>query len=219
MANEFETTSSQPPRKRASDSLRKHTADTLAAAFADGQLSTTEFDERTAEAWKSTFADELEPLTADLSPVTRRVSDPAPLTPPPRSDALAYLTDQPGGSSFSLSFMGGTDKTGDWHVAPTHSSFSVMGGNGLDLREARLSAPETVINAFAVMGGIEIIVPEDVRVIDDGIGLMGGFGMSNHHSCTMSQRDLPADAPLIRIRGFALMGGVDILRAARGAQL
>lgn len=216
MANDLEPTSSQPPRKRASDALRQQTADTLAAAFADGQLSTTEFDERTSQAWHATFSDELALLTADLSPVARHEAASVQRT---HSNAIAYVTDQPGGSGFSLAIMGGTEKRGDWHVAPAHSSLAVMGGNELDLREARLSSSETVINAFAVMGGIDIIVPEDVRVIDDGIGIMGGFGISNHRSCTMSQKDLPSDAPVIRIRGFALMGGVDILRAARDARL
>lgn len=212
-------------RKRASDSARKRAADTLAAAFSDGQITMAEFDQRTAQAWAAVYADELERLTADLSPAASVARRDAPLASPDalarrsHSDALAYLTDQPGGSSFSVAVMGGTEKAGDWHIAPTHSSLAVMGGNSLDLRHAQLSARETVINAFAVMGGVEIIVPEDVRVVDDGFALMGGFGISNHRSCTMSQRDLPDEAPVFRIRGFALMGGVGIVRASRDAQL
>lgn len=94
-----------------------------------------------------------------------------------------------------------------------------MGGNDLDLRNATLSAHETVINAFAVMGGIDIIVPDDVRVIDDGIGVMGGFELRDDPSSTTSHDHLPSDAPLVRVRGLALMGGVDIIRAARDAQI
>ena len=62
-------------------------------------------------------------------------------------------------------------------------------------------------------------MPEDVRVIDDGIGIMGGFGKEDHTSCTVSVADLPADAPVVRVRGFARMGGVGIIRAARGARV
>ena len=94
-----------------------------------------------------------------------------------------------------------------------------MGGNALDLREARLASRETTVNAVAIMGGIDIIVPDDVRVIDDGIGIMGGFGIEDHPSCTVSVAQLPADAPVIRVRGLALMGGVGITRAARGARV
>ena len=104
-------------------------------------------------------------------------------------------------------------------MAPTHTSITLMGGNALDLREARLASRETTIYALSIMGGIDIIVPEDVRVIDDGVGIMGGFGMEDHPSCTLSVAQLPADAPVIRVRGLALMGGVGITRAARGVRV
>lgn len=100
-----------------------------------------------------------------------------------------------------------------------HTSVAVMGGNTIDLREARLAAQETVINAVTLMGGVEIIVPEDVRVIDNGASLMGGFEARDHESCTLPLADLPADAPVIRVRGLAFMGGVEIIRAARGARV
>ena len=100
-----------------------------------------------------------------------------------------------------------------------HTSVALMGGNSLDLREARFAAQETVINALALMGGIEIIVPDDVRVVDDGVGIMGGFGVEDHESCTVSVAELPADVPVVRVRGLALMGGVGIVRAARGAHV
>lgn len=135
------------------------------------------------------------------------------------TDTTLPVSTWPGGSSFSFSIMGGAEKKGDWHIAPAHTSITVMGGNELDLRHATLSSQETVINAVSVMGGIEIIVPDNVRVIDDGVGLMGGFGIEDDPSCTTRQEALPADAPVIRVRGLALMGGVSIVRAARGANL
>ena len=83
----------------------------------------------------------------------------------------------------------------------------------------RDTAAKHLQNAVAIMGGIDIIVPDDVRVIDDGIGIMGGFGIEDHPSCTVPVAQLPADAPVIRVRGLALMGGVGITRAARGARV
>ncbi|AQQ14338.1 hypothetical protein CGLAU_01755 [Corynebacterium glaucum] len=213
------------PRKRAGNADRQHVAAILHDAFSDGQLSLNEFDERTREAWAAVYSDELATLTADLSPVAP-VSPVSPVAHSasvavtrPRSDALSYVTGESGGSGTSISMMGGIDRRGDWHVAPTHTSLTLMGANLLDLRHARLSSAETVINAFACMGGIEIIVPEDVRVVDGGIGIMGGFGIRNDRSCTVRMDQLPADAPVIRVRGMALMGGVEIRRAARNAEL
>ena len=200
-----------PPRKRASDAERDTAAKHLQDAFADGQISMAEFDERSRALYAATYADELPGLVEDLSPAKRPDREVAP--------SHALVTGESGGSAFTLSVMGGSERTGQWLMAPTHTSLTLMGGNALDLREARLASRETTINAVAIMGGIDIIVPEDVRVIDDGIGIMGGFGIEDHPSCTVPVAQLPADAPVIRVRGLALMGGVGITRAARGARV
>ena len=200
-------TTPNAPRKRASNTERERISQLLADAHVDGQLSLTEFDDRTKALWAATYADELPALVADLTPVEHG------------SGTLEPITSQPGGSALSFSIMGESVKKGRWHVAPTHTSITVMGGNDLDLRNATLSAHETVINAFAVMGGIDIIVPDDVRVIDDGIGVLGGFELRDDPSSTTSHDHLPSDAPVVRVRGLALMGGVDIIRAARDAHI
>ena len=184
-----------PPRKRASDSERDEAAKHLQDAFADGQISLAEFDDRSRALYAATYSDELPALVEDLSPVERPDS-PTPATT--SANSRAVVTGESNGSAFSL---------------------SLMGGNSLDLREARFAAQETVINALALMGGIEIIVPDDVRVVDDGAGIMGGFGVEDHESCTVSVAQLPADVPVVRVRGLALMGGVGIVRAARGARV
>jgi predicted membrane protein len=49
----------------------------------------------------------------------------------------------------------------------------MIGGVQLDLRHARFGGLAATIHAYALMGGIEIIVPEDIEV--DVAGLMGGF--------------------------------------------
>lgn len=200
-----------PPRKRASDAERDTAAKHLQDAFADGQISMAEFDERSRALYAATYADELPGLVEDLSPVKRPDREASP--------SHTLVTGESGGSAFTLSVMGGSERTGQWLMAPTHTSLTLMGGNALDLREARFAAHETTVNAVAIMGGIDIIVPEDVRVIDDGIGIMGGFGIEDHPSCTVPVAQLPADAPVIRVRGLALMGGVGITRAARGARV
>lgn len=200
-----------PPRKRASDSERDATAKHLQDAFADGQISMSELDERSRAVYAATYADELPALVEDLSPVKHADREVCP--------SRALVTGERGGSAFTLSVMGGSERTGQWLMAPTHTSITLMGGNALDLRDARLASHETTINAVAIMGGVDIIVPDDVRVIDDGVGIMGGFGIEDHRSCTVSVAELPADAPVIRVRGLALMGGVGITRAARGARV
>lgn len=211
------------PRKRVSQSRRNAVTDQLAAAYADGQITTDEFDERTKSAWNAVYEDELTVLTADLAPIDDGLPQVrpghSPSTRPTASPANKFVTGQPGGVGSSIAFMGGVVRTGDWTIAQNHSSVAFMGGTDINLLKAHLSSANTRINATAFMGGIEIIVPEDVRVKCEGGAFMGGFGVKDHRSVTISQSELPADAPTITITGFAFMGGVDIIRAARSARV
>lgn len=210
---------------RASDDDRHRAAEALSRAFAQGQLDYEEFDERTRTIWATRYREDLLTPLADLYPDPARELEPqTPAVRPhhtpqprPRTTSLEQVTGNTGGTSFSFALMGGTEYAGDWLCAPTHTSLAIMGGVDVDLRHARLSSHETVISAVAVMGGIQIVVPEDVRIISDGVGVMGGFGVTDDKSVTLRREDIPTDAPVIRLRGLALMGGVDIVRKARDA--
>jgi hypothetical protein len=82
-----------------------------------------------------------------------------------------------------------------------------MGGIRLDLTSARFAQAETTINAYALMGGIEVIVPEDVTVQVTGIGFMGAFEDSTHKGAAT----IPG-GPVVKITGLAMMGGVEVKR-------
>lgn len=83
-------------------------------------------------------------------------------------------------------------------------AFACMGGISLDLRDAVLTAPVTDIYVLAVMGGVEVIIPPDVRVESDGFAIMGGFEDQLREPASMD-----SNTPLIRVRGLAVMGGVE----------
>ena len=77
-----------------------------------------------------------------------------------------------------------------------------MGGCEIDLRQAAIHG-EAVIDVFAMWGGIAITVPDDWRVIGRVTPLMGGF-----EDKTRPPRG--ATAHTLVIRGFVLMGGVEV---------
>jgi hypothetical protein len=83
---------------------------------------------------------------------------------------------------------------------------AVMGGAELDLREARLGPGVTEVNMFVLMGGVQMVVPPGVQVEMNGIALMGGF--EERHRGLQTTHD--PDAPILRIGGFAMMGGVEV---------
>ena len=81
-----------------------------------------------------------------------------------------------------VGIMGGGGRTGAWIPARRNWVVGVMGGHALDFREAHLGPGVTEVNVLAIMGGVEILVPPDVRVECSGIGIMGGFDVK--HSVT-----------------------------------
>jgi hypothetical protein len=102
-----------------------------------------------------------------------------------------------------LAIMSGAKRTGRWEPAAKFRVLAVMGGAQLDFREADMLEGTTEINVLAIMGGCSIIVPPDVAVHVNGVGFMGGFSHVRH--------DPPDDdAPLIKIKGLAVMGGVEV---------
>jgi hypothetical protein len=61
------------------------------------------------------------------------------------------------------------------------------------------------VSVFAMMGGVEIIVPPELAVDVSGIGVMGGFEQ-------VSRAPMHPDParPLVRVHGLAFMGGVSV---------
>jgi class 3 adenylate cyclase len=103
-----------------------------------------------------------------------------------------------------VAVMSGAKAKGRWRVGDHTTAIAVMGGCVLDLRQAEIYGSEAVINAFAIMGGIDIIVPEGIDVELAGFAVMGGRNMRI--------RDVPIipGSPRIVIRAFPIMGGVEI---------
>lgn len=78
---------------------------------------------------------------------------------------------------------------------------AVMGGCELDLRKSSIDG-EAVINVFVAMGGITLKVPPDWTVILHGTPIMGGFDEK-----TIAP---PNDSKRLIIKGYAIMGGVEV---------
>lgn len=82
----------------------------------------------------------------------------------------------------------------------------VMGGFNLDLRDARIRGDEAVLRVRAVMGGIELYVPDDWQIVVQGNPMMGAF----ENKTRQRQASHAGDAPRLVIEGSVVMGGVEI---------
>ncbi|MFD2081531.1 Cell wall-active antibiotics response 4TMS YvqF [Actinopolymorpha cephalotaxi] len=197
-----------PSHLRASDSDRQRVAEVLRDAAGEGRLTLEELDERLEGVYAAKTYAELERFTSDLPGVGSTVEHPPrAATAPAGPDSR--ITGGAAGQSFSIAVLSGATRRGAWLVPPAYTAFAMMGGVQLDLREARFTQQETTIRAFAVMGGIEIVVPDDVSVTIDGVGIMGGFDGTSQHSDPQDGR------PIVRVTGFAFWGGIDVKQKPR----
>jgi predicted membrane protein len=83
---------------------------------------------------------------------------------------------------------------------------SIFGGVRLDLRRAKMTVDEAVIDVNAVFGGVEIRVPEYWNVEARGAGVFGGFDDKTIHPRT----DVNVKTPQLVVTGAAVFGGVSI---------
>lgn len=183
---------------------REHAIAVLCEAFAQDRLELAELETRIDSAHRAATAAELDALTADL---------PTPEAPPsttPASAPARRVGEAIRDSRTLLALMGGVERRGNWAPGRKNVVIAIMGGANLDFRDVALPPGETEIHIFAMMGGVEIVVPPELNVDASGIAIMGGFGHAS------SARNADPDAPVLRINGFCFMGGVDISVRRRG---
>ncbi len=196
-----------PSRLRVSDQDRHTVAEVLRQAAGEGRIDLEELDERLEATYNAKTYGELVPITADL-PLAGPTPHPVPPVVPSR-DRPPVPVVGPSYSS-SISVMGDCTRRGVWQVPDRHTSFSMMGSVTIDLREARFTARETVIDAYAIMAGIDIVVNPWTAVVVEGVGVMGDF--SEGRSKVLPE--LGPDSPVVRVRGVALMAAVTVKRKA-----
>ncbi len=192
-----------------SPAARERVVQDLADHFAQDRLTVNEYERRVELVYRAASADALRDLTKDLVPSPPVRVAQAPVT----GTAEASVPARSSRAKNFFALMSGVVRRGNWTVPSRIRAIAWMGGIGLDLREANLSGPVTDIYVFAMMGGVEIIVPPDVRLESDGFAIMGGF---EDQLKEPASRD--PDAPLIRVHGFAFMGGVVARVAAPGEE-
>ncbi|MER7106365.1 DUF1707 SHOCT-like domain-containing protein [Streptomyces sp. NPDC000229] len=193
---------SELPEMRASDADRERIAERLRDAVAEGRLDMAEFEERLDLAYKARTHGELVPLVRDLPSATPPVEAGDPAWP--------ARIGKPATSRGAFAFWSGFGRRGKWSVARNFTAAVLQGGGDIDLREADFEDREVVIRCFAVMGGIQLVVPPELHVEVTGFGFMGGFDDRGAGEGTPG-------SPRVRITGFALMGGVDVKRKERKA--
>lgn len=163
-------------------------------AAGEGRLTLEELAERVDAAYDATTRGELQRLLADLPSGELVLPEPAGAVEAPRSRRRV------------LALMCGQTLSGRVRLEPRTDVVSVMGGVELDLNDAVFGASEATITVACVMGGVELRVPEGVHVVDEVVAVTGGVDVRGPAEAP------PPGAPVVRVKGFVLMGGLEIKR-------
>ena len=176
------------PEIRVADTDRDRAVDELREHAVAGRLTLEEFGERVDQAYAARTRGELDLVLREL----------------PSARATPARTRR-----FGLAVMGGLNWRGRLRLPERSTIVAVMGGANIDLRNANIEAPEVTLRAWAIMGGVNVILPPNIEADVGGFSLMGGRNDET--------RTPPHPAALIRIRAYSLMGGVNV-RTARTKQ-
>ena len=177
----------------ASDADRDRVVELLKERAADGTLTLDEFADRVGRALTARTRDDLDDLVADL-----------------RASAAVAVTRRPHRHSV-VAVMAGAEVKGRWRCGNSVVAVAVMGGCHVDFRGAEIDADVVHVTAVAVMGGIDIVVPEGVEVAMGGLPVMGGR--------SMKVKDVPPvpGSPRIVVHAYPVMGGVTVRSRPRRA--
>lgn len=188
----------------------------LGDAYAADQLELDELEQRMARVYRATSHDALADVLLGLGGRAAVIANaprhataipavPEQLSARAREFGIATIArpEVVPDRAVLLAVFGGVDRKGGWVLPRSLKVFAVMGGVDLDLRDAHFASGVSEIEVFALMGGVDIKVPTGVRVETTGVGIMGGFSVEG------ADADPGPDAPVLRINGVAIMGGVD----------
>jgi Domain of unknown function (DUF1707) len=187
-------------RLRASDADREEAATVLNAALAEGRLSVAEHSERLDAIYSAKTHAEIAPLIDDL-PAKGVATVPAR-----RTD----IEPARGRRGMIIAIFGGATRKGHWHAESRMTAITVFGGASIDFRDAELSAQDMSLHCTSIFGGMEIIVPPEMRVVDSGIAIFGGRDAGSDGP---GSRD--PNAPVLRLSGLTLFGGLGLKRKQR----
>lgn len=194
-------------RMRISDADRDRAASVLSNALAEGRLTPQEHSERLDAIFAAKVHGDIAPIVSDLPGASAAIA--AQNSALARADYLGAVGPR-GKRARLVALFGGITRKGRWQVPADMEAITVIGGAEFDLRQAVFPPGEARMRTICFLGGVEITVPPEVHVIDDGWAILGGREVPPD----TAESSRP-DAPVLRLTGITILGGISVRRRAR----
>ena len=185
---------------------REQKINELSTHFANDDLSLEDLERRIERVYKAASVVELEEITADLR---RAVAAPESLSSSTTGSKIVTSAYRAAEARI-LALMSSTRRVGRWAVPQRLDVVAIMSDTKLDFTHAVMPDGVTDIHLRVVMSSFKLVVPPNVRVINETHSVMSTV---RSRADELLPDDTPASrsSPVIRLTGIALMADVKVV--------
>lgn len=176
--------------------LRDQILEDLSHLYAQDKISVEDYERRVSAVVSA-------PSDADAKMVNFDILAPGRYeSPTSRGHSTSSVPERPGSTRDVVAIFSGTTLKG-WFKAPELiNAAAIFGGAEIDLRDAEIPESGITIEVAAIFGGVDIFLPDWVHVDIEGVPIFGDISRPRESG--------DPRGPLIKIRGSAIFGGIDI---------
>jgi hypothetical protein len=175
------------PETQLPESEREHALERLRSAAAAGALTFQELAERTGRACAAHTRAEVAAITGDLAAGTPFRAVPAP---PEKRWLVASIANERLG--------------GRWTVPSRLTAVAVLGDVTVDLRDAVIRGEQLSIQATALLGDVQVLLPPGAAVEMSGVAVLG------NKKVAVEPADYELAVPVVRVSAVAIIGDVTV---------
>jgi len=178
---------------RLSDAERDKVIEDLREHLVQGRLTLEEFSDRVDVALRARLGSDLEPVRHELPDAS-----------------LQAAPSMRGRTRFTIALIAHVVRRGRLRLGKRSTAISVLSDIDLDLREASVDGLQSTVTVLALVGNVDVYVPEGIDVDVGGVTIFG-------HRRDWGRDVSTPGAARIRIRVLGLLATVDVWRVPSGA--
>lgn len=178
---------------RLSDAERDRSIEELREHLVQGRLTLEEFSDRVEVALHARVGRDLKPVRQGLPNMSIQVARPERRR-----------------TRFTIALLAHVVRRGRLRLGRRSLAVSVLSDIDLDLREASVDGLRSTVSVIALMGNVDVYVPEGIDVDVGGLTVFG-------HRRDWGRDVSIAGAAAVRIRVLGFIGTVDVWRVPSGA--